>query len=190
MTSDTPYIRNTLTATHQGIPDPSSLVDLWLDQFLEAVAADLLGEPYDCLALFGRLQRCRPDLIAATGRQQTWQTACEQVRTNLADLAERAASVPDPNGWLREASSLADACDEGVGDAELTDWAAELLADLDDADLIAWALGPGSNDALEEGLGRCHAWLADNPDRFFPAGVLVQGIGHALGRIYPPSMPT
>jgi hypothetical protein len=186
MSFPNPYVRVTLTATRAGLPDPALLVDLWLDRFLERLGE--AGEPpepdeaYDVVALFGRLQRCNPDLLAATGRLIEWDSAVTLVQRHLADLLPAALLVPDPEGWLREAQLLAEACDDAAPDAELGEHAEQLLADLDDADLLAWAVERQGAlpEALRGGLARCAGWLHDNPDRFFPAGVLIQGIGQTI----------
>jgi hypothetical protein len=193
-----PYVRATLTATRKGLPDPVLLVDLWLDRLLESLAdlAESLpaaqgpasgpaadpDEAYDIVALFGRLRRCAPEVVAATGRLPEWRRAAADVAGRLDDLLRGALLVPDPEGWLREAQALADDCDDDADEADLGEHAEQLLTDLDDADLVAWAaerqgLLPG---ALRDGLARCATWLHDSPDRFFPAGVFVQGLGQTV----------
>ena len=185
MSDTSPYVRSALTATRLSVPDPSLLVDLWMERFLEGgEEADYLtsARAYDILALLGRLERCRPYLLEATSRQDAYQRELSRLRARLVELTMLALGVPAPDGWLREAEALAAACDDGASDDHLADWAGELLGDLDDADLVAWAARAARcpNLALEEGLSRCTAWLAENPDRFFPAGVLVQGVGQVL----------
>jgi hypothetical protein len=164
------------------------LVDLWLDRFIEeSEGGDRISpeRAYEVLAHFGRLERCRPDLLEAAGRADATSHERSRLRSRLGELARLALVVPVPESCLRAATGLADACDDGADESRTAEMAADLLEDLDDADLVAWsARVAGLADAdlapLEEGLARCRLWLADNPDRFFPAGVLVQGIGHTL----------
>jgi hypothetical protein len=186
MSTPNPYVRDTLPATRTELTDPGLLIDLWLDRLLELIEG--AGEPQgpgdvgDAVALFGRLKRCDPKRVAGTGRQALWEAAAEAVERRLAEWLPPALGVPDPDGWLREAAALADACDDAAADAELGERAEQLLTDLDDADLVAWAarrcqmLPP----ALAEGLARCAEWLRHNPDRFFPAGVFIQGAAQTI----------
>jgi hypothetical protein len=176
---NSPYIRYSLTATATGIIDADALVDSWLDEFLELVEEFQPGDEYDVLALYGRLERVRFDLIRATGREAAWKAARDKVQAQLAHFAAQALRIPNPEGWLAEAQALADACDDGLAD-ELAEWAADLLYDLDDADLVAWAARTVGLASPDEPLQRCKEWLANNCDRFFPAGVLIQAIGQTL----------
>lgn len=185
MTNETPYIRPSLTATRLGVPDPALLVDLWLDRFLEeSESSEKIGpeRAYEIIAHFGRLERCRPDLLAAAGRADTLSRTLARVRSRMAELVKTALVIPEPSGWLRAATDLANACDDGADESETAEIAADLLEELDDADLVAWVARSGglADTILEDGLAECRSWLANNPDRFFPAGVLVQGIGQTL----------
>jgi hypothetical protein len=185
MIDETPYVRPSLTATRLGVPDAALLVDLWLDRFIEeSEGGSRIGaeRAYEVLAHFGRLERSRPDLLEATGRADVSSRERSRLRSRMGELARLALVVPEPTGWLRAAAGLADACDDGADESRTAELAADLLEDLDDAELVAWvARSVGLADpALEEGLARCRLWLVDNPDRFFPAGVLIQGIGQTL----------
>jgi hypothetical protein len=188
MSDETPYVRPSLTVTRLGVPDAALLVDLWLDRFIEeSEGGDRIGpeRAYELLAHFGRLMRCRPDLLEAAGRCDVSSHERSRLRSRMGELARLALVVPEPAGWLRAATELANACDDGEDESRTADLAADLLEDLDDADLVAWAArSTGIADtvlaSLEEGLTRCRLWLADNPDRFFTAGVLIQGIGQTL----------
>jgi hypothetical protein len=186
MSDPGPYVRDALLATRAGLTDPALLVDLWLDRFLGLLApgtsSGLAPEvAYDLTALFGRLLRCRPALVAATGRGSAWDAAVS-AQGHPAVWLPLALRVPDPEGWLAEAVTLAGACDDAEPEDELAEWAEQLLTDLDDAELVAWAARrEGVPDTtLEEGLTRCDAWLRRNLDRFFPAGVFVQGLGQTI----------
>lgn len=185
MSASTSYVRPGLTATRLGTCEPDLLVDLWLDRLL-VVAEPAEGldpdRAYDRLALWGRLLRCRPELIRNAGGSAAWNEVHERTRGQLPDLATAASAVADPDGWLREAVSLADTCDDGALEGDLAEWAEQLLTDLDDADLVVYASHLAGLDcaALEQGLERCYTWLADNADRFFSCGVFVQALGQAM----------
>lgn len=185
MSDENLYVRPSLTATRRGVPDAALLVDLWLDRFLEeSEGGDRISpeRAYELLAHFGRLERCRPALLEGAGRADISSRERARVRSRMGELVRLALVVPEPQNWLRAATRLAHACDDGADESQTAEMAADLLEGLDDADLVAWAArSTGLADpALEEGLGRCRLWLADNPDRFFPAGVLIQGIGQTL----------
>lgn len=180
------YVRPTLTATRQRITDPLTLVDLWLDQFLQACGeAESKTSCFDTVALYGRLSRVRPSLLKATGLLEEWAKACQGVAGRLLELADYALSELNPGGWLEEAQELADACDDGADSSELSEWAESLLTDLDDAELIIWAAERAGiaeercNQVVDE-LRKCFQWLTDNRDRFFAAGVFIQAIAQTL----------
>jgi hypothetical protein len=195
MSVENPYVRPTLIATRAGLPDPDLLVDLWLDQLIEWLAdagecsSPSTSDVYDIVALYGRLRRCDPEKLEQSGRPGEWKSAARVVEDRLGQWLLLALQVPDPDGWLREANLLADACDDGLdktsdssGGESLAEWSEQILTDLDDADLAAWAarrLGLLPEE-LERGLARCSEWLLDNLDRFFPAGVFIQGVGQTI----------
>lgn len=186
MTLPNPYVRERLAATRRGVASAEVLVDLWaarLFGLLEEVdGAPTSTQAYEVIAGWARLLRCDPGTIEALGASARWESASGRVQANLAAWLPAALTVPEPEGWLREAAGLAEAWDDDAPAEELAEWAEQLLCDLDDADLVAWAARrEGRADAaLEEGLAKCAGWLAENPDRFFAAGVFVQGVGRAL----------
>ncbi len=181
-----PYIRPGLTATRQGIPDPAVEMECWLDR-LEEVLASASPEPgaldsYDLLALWGRLQRVRPDLLAQAGGERETVAVAETVARQGKDLARLALTVPNPAAWLEEARTLERAYEEASDPVARSTLAERLLADLDDADLVEYAARrQGMTDrALQEELRACGDWLEENAALFLCAGVHVQAVGMTL----------
>jgi hypothetical protein len=181
-----PYVRPRLAATRRGIPEPGLLVDVWLDQLLELSGngpgdAD---EAYDLLAGWARLRRVRPELIPSP---DAWAEAQEYVKRRGAEMARLAADVPEPGGWLEEARRFHKALEArldgpGLSEAELSEWAARLLGDLDDADLVVWSARQFalSLPELERQLRECGRWLEEHADDWLCCAVFVQAVGQSL----------
>jgi hypothetical protein len=189
------YIRPTLRATRERIPDPGLLIDIWLDRLDDGCrrarppllaqgrcSGDLDEDVYDFLSTWARLCRVRPELLTDSGREADWQALSAAVKERGAELAGRALVVPDPEGWLREARQFQEAVDSPAEDADLSLWAERLLTDLDDADLAAWAARQFGHpaEALEEKLLECNRWLGEDATLFALCGVFVQAVGQTI----------
>jgi hypothetical protein len=181
-----PYVRPSLGATRDGVPDPATEVGAWLEQLDDLLAGRTpqggAHDAYDLLAATARLRRCRPALLAELGASPLLDRAGEALAAVGPDLARRALTVPNPDAWLAEARALDDAWDDVDDPAGRTACAARLVADLDDADLVCvTAARLGEDDAeLARALDGCDRWLADHADAFFHASVWVQAVGLAL----------
>ncbi|GIW92473.1 MAG: hypothetical protein KatS3mg110_0514 [Pirellulaceae bacterium] len=136
-----------------------SLVEEWVDDFFElAHAADTSHPPlaYDLLSAWYRLWRVKPALVeAVTGiavpvnrkvDSDFWSVVLKAydyhrdeqlLRSRLPDLVRMALDVPKPLAWIGELYEFADAVVE-QGE-EPTEWARDLLEDLDTACLLCAA---------------------------------------------------
>jgi hypothetical protein len=180
-----PYVRPHLTASQNNVTDAALLVDLWVDQFLtlhDTRATESPDGSYDFLALWARLLRTRPELLAATERLAELEPVRQVVPEQAADLLGRAVTLPNPEEWLREAAQFDEAFDSAIDHADLAVWAERLLTDLDDATLIAWAARhfARADDELASQLEACESWLEQHADLFLACGVYVQAVGQTL----------
>lgn len=182
--SGSPYVRPNLAATKAGIPDPGLEVDCWLDRLRDVLAGspETALEWYDLLASWAKIRRCRQELVDRHQGAAEMEEAERVIQAAGPEGARDALTVPNVPAWLEETKEL-EAAFEGGGPHELRSTLAErLLTDLDDADLALCAarrLGVEDQE-LEDGLARCHEWLAQNASLFLPASVHVQAVGMAL----------
>lgn len=99
-------------------------------------------------------------------------------------LVHLALAVPSIEGWLAAARAWSEESqDPHVDDVTAARRARELLTDLDDAELVAWAaeqLVPGSATDLEAGLARCVELATELPELFAPAGAFVRALSESL----------
>jgi hypothetical protein len=180
------YVRPSLRATRDRVPDPAVEVGAWLEQLEDLLAGRLLQgsahDAYDLLALTARLRRCQPALLNELQAAPLIDQAASAEVAAGKELAHRALTVPNPDAWLAEARALDDSWDDVDDPAVRASRAARLIADLDDADLVSHActqLSEADPD-LAVKLAECGRWLTDHADTFFPASVWVQAVGLAL----------
>jgi hypothetical protein len=181
-----PYVRPSLRATRDRVPDPAVEVGAWVEQLEDLLAGrspqGSAHDAYDLLALTARLRRCRPDLLTELRAAPLMEEATAAAAAAGGELARRALTVPNPDAWLAEVRALDDSWDELDDPAGRAGRAARLIADLDDADLVSNAaaqVGEADHDLVGK-LGECTRWLVDHADAFFPASVWVQAVGLAL----------
>lgn len=186
-----PYVRHSLAATRDGVPDPATEVACWLDRLEDArrdagpdVTPENPGpqEAYDCLALAAKLKRVRPTLIDELDGVEELRQAWAMLDAHGAELARRATSVLNPEAWLEAARAFDRSLDEPLDEGEESEGAVELLEDLDDGELVlALARRFGVTDPeIEAGVERCQAWLCEHADTFLAASVYVQAVGLGL----------
>lgn len=184
--SSNPYIRPGLEATRSQIPDPGIEVEDWLDKL-----GDLLDgkrpqgrahQAYDLLALWAKLQRIEPNLLAKHGGEADLKRAKVFVDEKGRELAQLALTVPNTDAWLEEAQALAESYEDLIDPVQRAELAENLLADLDDAELAVYAAKRiGLVDAeLNQQLVTCAKWVAEHADFFLAAAVHVQAVGMAF----------
>jgi hypothetical protein len=175
-----------LEATRSQIPDPDIEVDDWLDKL-----GDLLDErslqgrahqAYDLFALCAKLRRVRPALLAKLDGNAVLKRAEAAVAEKGHDLAQLALTVPNPGAWLQEAQTLVDSYEDLIDPVHRAELAENLLADLDDAELVMYSANRiGLIDAeLKRDLESCAQWVAEHADFFLAAAVHVQAVGMSL----------
>jgi len=180
------YVRDRLSATRKHIPDPTLEVDQIRDRLGDALDGVLTEAPeeqsYDLLASWAALMRVRPDLVDARNARNELAAAKEIISATPGRLAELALAFPNPSAWLAAAKQFAESLKGFVEAEQETCTACDLLTDLDEADLVAYAVRAYGYPALEleRQLGECNEWLAENATCFCAAGVLVQAVGQAL----------
>jgi len=176
-----PYILPHLAATQAGIPDPLVEVDGWLSQLQDLLEAgvETADEAYDLLALWAKMRRVRPELIAQLGGADVPTRADALLADRGTQLAAQAMTIPNPQAWLEETQALASAYEEPGTSEARSELAQCLLNDLDDAELVLYASRRSGVDdrGLEIDLGRCQEWLADHVELFLAASVHVQAVG-------------
>src|SRR5579885_91149 len=177
------YVRLNLTATQNHIPDPAIEVEVWLDRLEELLACwGPKPDPLDCydlLALWARLQRTRPDLLAQLEGNQELAGAETLLAERDPELARLALTVPDPPTWREETRALEASYEELIDPVERSTLAENLLTDLDDAELVLHsARRHGVDDPqLDKELQVCRTWLMRHADLFLAASVFVQAVG-------------
>lgn len=183
-----PYIRDDLTATRDGVPDPIVEIECWLDRLEDVlddvgnqVTADVPApqEAYDVLALWAKLSRVRPELIERCGGTEEFDRVSAILETDGRTIAERALTVLNPPAWLEAARAFDASLDDLLDPAAETEQAVELLEDLDEAELTlaaAWHCGVTDHET-EESVEQCVTWLCENTDSFLAASVYVQALG-------------
>lgn len=168
------------------MPDPVIEVDDWLERLCDML--DRRGPPgrahqaYDLLALAAKLRRVRPELLAERGGGQDLARAEAAIGEKGRDLVRLALTIPNPEGWLEEARALAESYEDLIDPVRRAELAENLLADLDDAELVAYAarrLGAGDAE-LDRELEACAQWVTEHADAFLAASVHVQAVGLAL----------
>lgn len=175
------YIRMRLEATALQRVDPAGLVEDWLEDLrdlLEGVQSDEpQQEAYSLLAMYGRLRRVRPELLAVDREGLAARLEAE-IHAHRDDLIAEALGVPNPPAWLDLAQALADSYDDFMDPAEQTQAAWRLVQDWDDAAIVRalageqWAQEPG----LEEEWQQAQDWLLAHADTFLAASFYVQTV--------------
>src|SRR5947209_883474 len=104
------YVRPGLSATRDRVPDAALEVGCWLDQLADILegtdAQGPVDEAYDLLALWGKLRRVRPELLADPEAKGDLARLEGLVAERGPELAAQALAVPNPQGWLEEARAL------------------------------------------------------------------------------------
>lgn len=183
--TNTRYIRMRLEATALQRTDPAGLVADWLedlrDLFEGVEAAAPEQEAYSLLAMYGRLRRVRPELLAVDQEGLVSRLEAE-IRDHRDELIAEALNVPNPPAWLDLAQALADSYDDFMDPAEQTQAAWRLVHDWDDAAIVRalageqWTQEPG----LEEEWQQAQDWLLAHADTFLAASFYVQTVAAAF----------
>lgn len=162
-------------------PDRAAAANL-IDSLLDSIDANLElwarlpGDPdtaYDLLAAWGKTQRLNLQLIVDPQDLKLVEILHDLIRDDGERLRRTAAVVPNPDAWLEAASHLeADIQNQNALTPEVIESQVRtLLEDLDDAELVAWALrnASGEDSQLDEGLERCRAWTSEHAEVFISA---------------------
>lgn len=188
---DNPYVRQALRATRTGAADPELEVDQWLDRLdyaLEgALAEDPVEEAWELLSMWAALERIRPEFFERAGAADTRAQAERRLAEDGPGLASSALARVDPERWLQEAERLAEAMAEAgfESEDEQVHRAADLVQDLDEAQLLVYALERWAPDEkaiaeLSDHLRECEQWLGANAELVGDASVLIQAIALTL----------
>jgi hypothetical protein len=181
------YVNTNLHATkHNLLPKADYEVARYVDELAMLVDLDELLpiEAYDLIVNLGKLKRVRPEMLDDHALQ-----IIKEVEARLAqhghDLAEMALSVLHPPGWLDEAREFESSYEDMVAEVERIEWAAELITDLDDAQVfivMARRLGIEERavEPIEHQLDECEEWLLNHVDEFLPASMAIQIMGQTL----------
>ncbi len=185
-TIESPYVKETLSATKSGLADPRPLVEEWLREAEDLLYTDRRAGPQPELAgrLIAarlRLRRVRPELICGAAERQLM----DALEAWFAEDGSRACAMAaklDVAAWERDAQLLDESYEQDWEPDVRADLAKGLLARLDDAQLVALARqDAGLKDPdYEEQLERCDAWCLLHADMLLAASTHVQAIGLAL----------
>jgi len=184
------HVNRQRIVTPDSVADPLVEVDFILDRLGDILDGRLDDDPdlkaYELLAAWAGLKRARPRLISDLAGVAVAARANQMVLEGFAALAERAITVPDMDAWLERAQSFADS-DAAMDHETEAATACGLLVDLDEADLVLWAvnrLGPKAGGRgqdlrteagrLEQRVAQCKAWFKENACCFLGAGVLAE----------------
>lgn len=187
-----------LPALVEDTPSAADVVQDWADRAIGAVERwqmlngsgsdsghedpELAELAYDLLAAWSGLARLDTDLVE--GMDVVVTRIEKTVRENPHLLVALASVVPEPSGWMEEAADWVESCvDPALDPMEAAHTARCLLTDLDDAQLVAHALGRLSGESaekLEEELTTCVAFAIRNADMFTPADVFVRRTAEAM----------
>lgn len=173
-----------LEATRAGLVDARQDVEVWVDTLFATLERGVVtaDEAFELLATREKLRRVRPELLTAAKADAVLQDADQKIATDGKDLATRAMALLNPAAWRDEAERLEASYEEDLDPGERAWWAADLIDDLDDAELLLVAARRlGLEDAeLAEELDECRDWLAHHADAFLAASVYIQSIGQGL----------
>ena len=181
-----PYVRPSLTATRDGVPDPAIEVEAWLDDLETTLSSEgpdwSPHGAYDLLAGWARLKRARPDLVQNLEGENVLDEAQALLAGRGQELSQLALTVPDPEAWRDETAALDASYERLIDPVERSTFAEMLITDLDDAELVLYALEHlGVSDSeLGHEIEECRVWLMEHADLFLAAGVHVQAVGMAL----------
>jgi len=179
--TNTRYIRMRLEATALQRTDPAGLVADWLedlrDLFEGVEAAAPEQEAYSLLAMYGRLRRVRPELLAVDQEGLVSRLEAE-IRDHRDELIAEALNVPNPPAWLDLAQALADSYDDFMDPAEQTQAAWRLVHDWDDAAIVRALAGERwlREPELEGEWQQAQDWLLAHPDTFLAASYYIQTV--------------
>lgn len=182
-----PFYRPSLAATRGDRLPWQEEVRGWLDQaddWLTGLAAGTDSErAHDLVALTGKLERLAPDLLTQLDGRGTQPRLTAAVAAGGRELIDLALRVIDLDGWHEEMDAILQVAESPSADAaELVHWAAELLDELDDAELIWWA---GRRAGLEPtglraDLDQCVREVVRSESAFRHAGVFVQALARPI----------
>lgn len=176
-------IRPNLTATRESIADPLIVVERWADQ-LQSLVQQWPADPdplscYDLSASLGRLQRTRPALLRDADASNDLADAATILAQNSQLIIQRALEVPNVAGWMEDVARLEASYVELIDPIERNLLAEQLLMDLDDAELVAYAAWRHgiADTQLDEDLEKCRTLIWRQAHLFLPASVFVQAVG-------------
>jgi hypothetical protein len=175
-----------LQATATGVTDPALEVAQWVDRLdyaLDGGLTEPAEEAWEVLSMWAALKRVRPELLAQAEGEAVLDQAEQQLQRASTDYGHLAVSSADPTQWLAEARALDRRYDEELipPDTE-TNQAADLVQDLDETDLLFYALGKWQFDPapLKQPLAECHRWLVEHADVLGAASVVIQATAAAI----------
>lgn len=192
---ENPFVNPALAATRCELPDPKLAIEPWLDRLADMdEGVHAVGESewaFDHLVTVAALWRVRPELLSdeETQRLEKWSASAE---TGMHELLPLAIALPDIDGWIDEAERMDAAWwDPAFPAADQAAWAAQVLRDLDEVDLL---LGLARDHQrkypkarfvekfarLDRETRAAWAWFLDNLDAFEPASLHVQALGMAM----------
>ena len=193
------FIRETPEPPPDYAPRVDDLIEIWVDRASAAVETwragrDRVGsEPpwefrelceaaYDALASWSGLIRIRPDLRPLC--DDTFAELRALIRKDREALVRAAERLPDPAGWMEEMREWEQEAESpGIDHVYASRRARELYCDLDDAELVAWALDrllPGSGRRLAEELEPCLRRATDEAWRFYPASTYLRRVAESM----------
>jgi NAD(P)-dependent dehydrogenase (short-subunit alcohol dehydrogenase family) len=135
---------------------------------------ELIGGPLNtaaairsALILSGRLRRCRPELLPDGDERNL---AAFQLSKADPALLEECLGMFRADGWTARGEALAEAYDVTPAPWTLAAFAEDVLAELDDADVVIAAAGQTATQNLSE----CLDWLGRHADLFLAASPAVR----------------
>ncbi len=108
-----------------------------------------------------------------------------RMRGRLPQLVDSAFQVPKPLGWIQELFEYRDASDAGLEPESAAAWAVDLIADLDDVELLLWvsesyAKGHPRLQSIQRPMCLARRALRENTELFLPASVWIQAVVQAF----------
>lgn len=174
-----------LPALDRDAPKAQDVIDEWLDRAVDAMdawrSANTSETAYDLLAAWAGLNRLRANLLPELNTIK--EDIGQMVTSDQKALAQLAAMVPSPQGWIEEANEWKESIDRDLPEAfVIAERAWELFSDLDDAQLVACAIGRinGQADELHDRLVPCMIWFLDNADLFVLISAYIRASIEAL----------
>ena len=184
MTETSPYVRIELESSDMSQQFVDDLVLDCLER-LELTLAEDQRQPdvaYDLIAKTRRLERVRPEIITRLDPNGILKRASDRLSQGWRVLLDAALTVPQPEGWLRDAEEMAGTGQGLLDTVDLAAWERQLIDDFDDAQLLASLCEEKAIEhaELSRKLQSCRQWIETHDYEFLDAGLYVQALGHAM----------